>query len=383
MKDQRFAGPLLRLLRLQRNWSQETLCHGICTVSYLSKIEQGKVDANTQLLSELFSRLNVTWQDSPEMETLRNDLLEGVFSGDRNYIQQKIKILEEKWDPLAIGPYYADFVVVRAFYYRDPQMVPKELEPVLDVRLQALVALLRDQHEEAYRIYPCPLTAMCIGEEVLLKGNYTMSLEYLQLAYDMASREGYAHMMLFAQHCMAASCSDIGNLDAMYRHSRIAERLARALNAEDVLKVIYYNIAATKVEFGDYESAYAYFTSLENPDALALHKLAVCCEAMGRREEAILALNQAEQADSEVVLKNEMCALVRYRLEHSDYLRDPEYGEMLLNTYHRIEKELSSGFARFHLRWVTNWLTANRQYRKAYEIISHFPESRYLESLNM
>lgn len=88
MKDQRFAGPLLRLLRLQRNWSQETLCHGICTVSYLSKIEQGKVDANTQLLSELFSRLNVTWQDSPEMETLRNDLLEGVFSGDRNYIQQ-------------------------------------------------------------------------------------------------------------------------------------------------------------------------------------------------------------------------------------------------------------------------------------------------------
>ena len=35
MKDHRIAGPLLRLLRLQRNWSQETLCHGICTVSYI------------------------------------------------------------------------------------------------------------------------------------------------------------------------------------------------------------------------------------------------------------------------------------------------------------------------------------------------------------
>ena len=61
MKDRRFVGPLLRLLRLQRNWSQETLCHGICAVSYLSKIEQGKVEANEQLVTDLFERLDITW----------------------------------------------------------------------------------------------------------------------------------------------------------------------------------------------------------------------------------------------------------------------------------------------------------------------------------
>ena len=376
MENQRFAGPLIRLLRLQNNWSQETLCHGICTVSYLSKIEQGKAEANEQLISALLERLGATWEVSAEMTALRDELYEGIFSYDQTYIQQKMEILEEKWDRLALSPCYADFLVICAFYRRKPEMVPQELEPLLDIRQQALLALLRDRHEEAYRMYPCPLTAICLGEEALLKGNYTLSMEYFQVAYDMAAREGYAHMMLFAQHCMAASCTDLGNMDAMYHHSRIAERLARALGADDVLKVIHYNIAATKAEYGDYENAYAYFSALEEPDVLALHKLAVCCEALGKKEDALAALKQAEKMESDIALKNEMCALVRYRLEHPDYLHDPAYGEMILNTYERIEKELSSGFARFHLRWVTQWLTSNRQYRKAFEILQRFPQNR-------
>ena len=382
MKEQRYNGQLLRMLRLERNWSQETLCRGICAVSYLSKIEQGKVEANAQLLAELFDRLDITWHESSEMTVLRDALYEGIFSGDDAFTKQKMQELEANWDQCAIGPCYVDFLVIRAFHNRMPETVPMELEPLLDVHQRALLALLRDEHEEAYRIYPCPLTAICLGEEALLKGNYTLSMEYFQIAYEMAAREGYAHLMLFAQHCMAASCSDLGNMDAMYHHSRIAERLARALDADEVLNVIHYNIAATKAEYGDYEGAYAYFAALEEPDALALHKLAVTCEALGRKDEALAALTRAEKMKSEVALKDEICALVRYRLEHPDYLHDVKYGEMLLKTYDRIEKELSSGFARFHLRWVTQWLTANRQYRKAFEILQRFPQYRVLDKLN-
>ena len=95
------------------------------------------------------------------------------------------------------------------------------------------------------------------------------------------------------------------------------------------------------------------------------------------------ALKRASELESDISLKNEMCELVRYRLEHPDYLHDPAYGEILLNTYEQIEKELSSGFARFHLPWVTEWLTANRQYRKAFEIIGGFPGNTNLTGLNV
>ena len=117
-------------------------------------VHLGKVEANEQLITDLFDRLEVTWQESPEMETLRDDLYEGIFSGDGNFTKEKMKVLEENWDQMAIGPCYADFLVIRAFHYRKPETVPKELEPLLDVRQQALLALLRDRHEEAYRIYP-------------------------------------------------------------------------------------------------------------------------------------------------------------------------------------------------------------------------------------
>lgn len=42
-QDLRWLGVWIKLERLKRNWSQEGLCHGLCAVSYLSKIEQGKV----------------------------------------------------------------------------------------------------------------------------------------------------------------------------------------------------------------------------------------------------------------------------------------------------------------------------------------------------
>jgi hypothetical protein len=56
-------------------------------------------------------------------------------------------------------------------------------------------------------------------------------------------------------------------------------------------------------------------------------------------------------------------------------LNDPVYGEMLMHTFDAIRQNLHAGYARFHLHWVTQWLTANRQYRKAYEILNDFPGS--------
>ena len=49
-------GFLVRCHRLQRNYSQEGLCRGICAVSYLSKLEQGKVQAADEIYQALFHR---------------------------------------------------------------------------------------------------------------------------------------------------------------------------------------------------------------------------------------------------------------------------------------------------------------------------------------
>ncbi len=70
------------MFRLERNWSQETLCQGICTVSYLSKIEQGKVVPNEALLRDLFAKMEIVWREIPDQET--TDLCEALVCSARS-----------------------------------------------------------------------------------------------------------------------------------------------------------------------------------------------------------------------------------------------------------------------------------------------------------
>ena len=68
-----------------------------------------------------------------------------------------------------------------------------------------------------------------------------------------------------------------------------------------------------------------------------------------------------------------MCQVVRYRLEHPDYLHDPDYGATLLACFRRCRDELPIGYASFHLPWLLEWHTAARQYKQAYELLRSFP----------
>ena len=111
---------------------------------------------------------------------------------------------------------------------------------------------------------------------------------------------------------------------------------------------------------------------------MALHKLAICCEKTGRREEALRALTRAEAMDIDEIdraLALRLLRLVRYRLEHPDYLTRNEYGTLLLDSFDRLRNELPLGYAFFHLPWVLEWYKATRQYKKACDLLeAYFPE---------
>ena len=64
--NRRLQGILIRKRRQMANWSQETLCEGICAVSYLSKIEQGKTEGSSEVLYLLLRRLGILWREEPE-----------------------------------------------------------------------------------------------------------------------------------------------------------------------------------------------------------------------------------------------------------------------------------------------------------------------------
>lgn len=384
MKDACSAGAAavglrLRQQRLKRGWSQEGLCRGICAASYLSKIEQGQVQAAPELLELLFRRLELPWygESLPELERLVECRYECLLDGDKEGFRDSREAFCQALETILSSPLAADGLVLDAMDRNDPTEIPPALEPYLDRRQLAILRVVQNRDMEAVRLLPeayCYLMAGIAGYEQ--GSDYVGAMTLLQQGYDLAARDGRVRLMLECRMFMGSLCCNQLDLNGMEAHYQAAERMARALGREDDLRSMAYNRAASQVECGQYQAAYGYFAALEHPRVMELHKLAVCCEGLGRTREALDALDRAETAPEEYpdrALCMQLCAVVKMRLRNPDYLRDPAYGQALLAAFDRCRRELPIGYAAFHLPWVLEWLTAGRQYKQAYELLRDFP----------
>ena len=381
--DERYLGIWIRQERLARNWSQEGLCKGVCAVSYLSKIEQGKCNPAPEVLRCLFDRLEIEWIEEPEtlrrLDRLIDGLYDAVFSADKERWGTLSQQLSESWETCRRTPFLLDGTLLLIWCGKMEN--PGDLgqyEGLMDERQQTLFLDICERYDDLVRLHPGAFSFYTAGLYAYEKGSFSQAHEYLSRGYSLAAEEGRAFLMLECRVFLGNCCSNMGDLPRMNAHYQVARRLAQALktpDAESIIRNIDYNIASTRLELGETEAAYGYFSRLENPSVMALHKLAICCEKLGKREEALAALDRAETAVDCLPpeLGREICALVRYRLEHSDYLHDPAYGEKLLSCFEEMRRTLPSGYAGFHLPWVLEWYTENRLYKEAYQLLLDFP----------
>ena len=382
--DKKVVGFIIRRERMRRDWSQDGLCRGICAASYLSKIEQGRVEASEDILRLLYERLSLPWYGGesalPALSERLDELYELAYSGEFEVLREKIFALAPENAALLQSPAAPDIAVLEAaanWRGGTDAGVDAGMEQYLSPRGLALLRLMQDRDAEAAAICPSALCSYWAGVAQYESGrSYTAAVENLQRAYSLAAGEGRARLMMLSRAYIGNCYCNQLDVENMEAHYTVAERLATALHDAGMLASIRYNRAATALETGDYESAYRYFSALEEPTAMALHKLAICCEKLGRRDEAFSALNRAaavEDTHMPAGLAEEMLSLVRRRLENPDYLRDADYGAVLLDCFERCRRELPIGYAGFHLPWLLEWYTANRQYKLAYELMNEFP----------
>lgn len=369
-----YPGMLIYQERIRRNWSQQGLCKGICTVSYLSKIENGKTDPSDEILRLLLERLELSVSPALEEEArllsenawecLLTDHTQALHTCMEGHPEEVYRATRHGLDLLLLRQFTGPF-----------QPLPSELEACMDQKQLALQRILQDRCEEAIILFPHAYCYYWAGMDAYKKGSYVTALEHLQTCYDLAARMGAAHLMLHSRASMGNCSCNQGHLEPMERHYQAARRLALALNEDAIIAAIDYNTASVQLEKGQYETAYQYFCSAGDESMMHLHKLAICCEKLGKTEEALAALEKADAMESEsppTDLARMMCRLVLYRLRHPDYLKEEEYGELLLSCFQRLKEEMPMGFASFHLPWVQEWYAAGRQYKKAFELLSDF-----------
>lgn len=378
-----FPSALIRFKRLERSWSQEGLCDGICAVSYLSKIEQGKADPNPDILRALMERLGVVWHGGAEADEARraaDDLKEAFFAADTQAQQRLFAQLDSRRDAWLNGPHMLDLLLLEKLCRDEsnPSGVPlSAFEDCFDSEQRALWLLSQNRCEEALTLMPTARVCQECGGMYCQQGAYPQAIERLLRACTLAAEEGRARVLMHARALLGNCYSNQGDEPSMHRHYTAALRLATELGDDAMAQSLRYNMASTDLQLGHPEKALAYFASLDAPTALDLHKLAVCLEKLGRPQEALRALDRAAQTakadpygadDLPPAWPARLCALVRYRLEHPGYLKEAAYGQMLNETWQAMQRELPHGFVLFHRPWMEEWYVSNRQYKQAYEL---------------
>jgi len=158
-----FAGAVIRGERLRRDWSQEGLCKGICTVSYLSKIEQGKAEGSPDVLRLLRERLEVPWYEDQETMEVGEKWVERCYEAVLSCDPADPGDLAPEFDAqaprLASSPYGLDVAVLRGFVHPEQPMEDTGLEEYLDRRQLALWRVQQERYQEALDLYPCAYTA--------------------------------------------------------------------------------------------------------------------------------------------------------------------------------------------------------------------------------
>lgn len=388
---ERFVGLLIRRERLKKNYSQEGLCRGICAVSYLSKIEQGKVRAGYDVIVPLLARLGIDFETDQEflawagdrVDTLYRELLAGWEEGES--FRRALSELEGEQERCLRSPWLLDFLLLKAETEEAArEALLEQVEPfstVLDRRQYPLYLLCRlfcGRDRDAgplLRLGAGAFYTVAAGSVYVRRGRYTEAAGLLQRGYDQAAGEGRPHLMLLARLLLGNGYSALGHRRLMEESYRIARRLGEELGQTELLASIDYNIAATYLEWGMDKEALEILETAPREDLWYWHKLAIALERAGRMAEAREALARAYAGQKERgrdTTVEKILDLVAYRLDNKNYVKQEAYAVMVREVCTQAEKELGEGYARFHLPFLLEALEAQRRYKEAYQLMKEF-----------
>lgn len=381
-KMENFVGTLIRRERLRQNLSQEGLCRGICVVSYLSKIEQGKAEAGEDILLPLLHRLGIQYEMDRDFlkeagETVER-LYEELFSGKMSCPE----MLQRQREGFMHSPFMLDAMLLLDAWENRLSPELAEFVSCMDRRQYPLYLLLRlqcnggDTAGELLRLAPTDFYCCAVGRCRYYQGRYLEAIELLSRAYDLAAREGNIRLMCDARLFLGNCYSDTRQTELMTESYRVAKKIALVLGDEQRVSTIDYNLGSTYLELGETERAYALLQTVSRRDALYYHKLAIALEKLGRREEALGAVARGRAAlpedDYRPETTKKMLNVVEYRLLHPDYLHEEEYAQTLGDCFGWLRKHMSEGYARFHLPYMLELLESERRYKEAYKLLKEF-----------
>ncbi len=393
-----FTGFLIRRERLRQNLSQEGLCKGICSVSYLSKIEQGQVHAGPEIVERLLQALGLRAQIDVETEAVAARALREYF--DRFLLCTLSADGRDAWLDAHAGALESSPLALSIELYRACIAMHTDDQAALAAALEALSSfvdylqgeqlalyamgralLCEDGHarEEAFaqaeRLRPCTLLFLWRAHFSFARGRYIQAGQEAERAYALACEEGNGTVLFDASFLLGCCYANQRHYPSMMRAFRRTLALAHTLRPASVGE-IEYNIGATCLELCRHEeardwleAALAHASSDGVENLLVRHKLALVYTHLGLCAQAREALAEARAFLSPDLpaIYDRMLRVAEMRLTPG-YLDDPDYAALLRAVYDEAPGVLHFGFKQFHAGFLIEAYVHQRRYKDALQI---------------
>ncbi|CUP06008.1 helix-turn-helix transcriptional regulator [Clostridium disporicum] len=175
--NKKIIGSIIKLNRLNQNISQKTLSKGVCVASYLSRIENGDLIPSEEVISIIFNRLGLTFNDSKEfLEKGINRLklfFESLHFNEFDLTNEIFNELESQENDYITSPLVIDYFLAKlARYCSTPNREKFESSKEL---LHSSFELLSPQQKFLYNFY--------VGVDTLnLSDNKSIGKEFIEEA---------------------------------------------------------------------------------------------------------------------------------------------------------------------------------------------------------
>lgn len=383
-------GTLLRAERLRQQKGQKEICTGICVPSYLSKIERGSACPDAQIMSALYERLGIRYENDPEIlkgyqEKIQEYFYRLEYQLDKQTVYRELK---EADAVLSHSRYAIDWLLLKAFEGETGTELLQALTGQMSARQTGWYCILyyqeypgtREGYEAARRaneILNNSFSMVTFCTACITQGNYAAihRMENRVVAISVEEGNTYQLASYFFLKGTAYACLSMEKMmmDCYERGMKLLQNTAW----KDELQIVYYNIGATYIDLKRYEQALPWLDRAlngsqkqENETTAALHKKALALARLGQKERG----REFLQMMKEQLLKDGPCQETDYLTYQEalmeceeDFLDKPEYMALLERLITALKRDYHFGYLYFYRDVIVECYKRHRMYKKAME----------------
>lgn len=359
-------GAIIKLNRIKQNLTQEELAEGIISISYLSKIENGKIEPNDEVIKLLCLRLGIeiNRQIDDETKALCHEWFRLLLScTDVEKLKEKYKEVNELVNTIEDIELQILLKIHLIRYYLKIGKSDNALEHINNLKdfqktftteqryywnkFNGNYYYIIEDYNDALKHYTLAEDLSVnieFSDEEVADLKYSLSLTYSKLRItSLALRTASKALEIYRQIYHFSRCAEchlilgisnrrINNHDSAIKNYQLAKQLAEQINNNEIIQLTHLNLGYLYFVQGNTKQAIEYLDKIVNENEVSLSDrllaLTSIIEEFYRSKNYLEAKKRIEEGLSWITDENkDQYLLFYYEIMTHLYLIDKEYGK--------------------------------------------------------